>query len=102
MPLFALLTRLSPDALVDPQSVLGLDEEVSQSVKAECPDVKWVANYAVLGPCDYLDIFDAPDADTAAKVALIVRSRGHGTTETWVLTPWTRFKSMIGTKRQAA
>jgi uncharacterized protein with GYD domain len=56
--------------------------------------VKWLANYAVLGPCDYLDIFEAPDNDAATKVALLVRSFGHATTETWVLTPWDRYEGM--------
>ena len=45
----------------------------------------------MLGPCDYLDVFEAPDADTATKVALLVRSLGHATTETWLATPWDRF-----------
>jgi len=37
------------------------------------------------------DIFEAPDSETATKVALIVRSFGHATTETWIATPWDRF-----------
>ncbi|MGE5698810.1 MAG: GYD domain-containing protein [Deltaproteobacteria bacterium] len=37
------------------------------------------------------DIFEAPDGDAATKVALLVRSFGHGVTETWVATPWDRF-----------
>jgi uncharacterized protein with GYD domain len=67
-------TRLSPEALTRPQSVAELNTQVEDRIKKECPTVKWLANYAVLGPCDYLDIFEAPDADTATKVALIVRS----------------------------
>ncbi len=56
--------------------------------------MKWLANYAVFGPCDYLDVFEAPDADAATKVALIVRSFGHATTETWVATQWDRFADL--------
>ena len=67
---------------------------MEERIKKECPGVKWLANYAVLGPCDYLDIFEASDSDTATKVALLVRSFGHGTTETWVATPWDRFTSL--------
>jgi uncharacterized protein with GYD domain len=33
----------------------------------------------------------APDAETATKVSLLVRSFGHATTETWIATPWKRF-----------
>jgi uncharacterized protein with GYD domain len=86
-----MLTRLSPQALTRPESVAELNKEVEDKIKKECSGVKWIANYAVLGPCDYLDIFEAPDADTATKVALLVRSFGHATTETWVATQWDRF-----------
>lgn len=96
MPVYAMLTRLSPEALTRPESVVDLDRTVSTRVKQECPQVKWVANYAVLGPCDYLDVFEAPDAESATKVALIVRSLGHAVTETWLLTPWARFKELAG------
>lgn len=94
MGTFVMLTRLSPEPLKKPEAVAQLNREVEERIKKDCPGVKWVANYAVLGPCDYLDIFDAPDTETATKVALLVRSFGHGTTETWVATPWDRFLSL--------
>jgi uncharacterized protein with GYD domain len=53
--------------------------------------VRWIANCALLGPYDYLDIFEAPDEDSATKVALVVRSLGHAPTEICVATPWERF-----------
>jgi len=86
-----MLTKLSPEALTRPGAVAELNKKVEERVRLECPGVKWIANYAVLGSCDYLDIFDAPDTDTATRVALLVRSFGHATTETWVATPWDRF-----------
>ena len=52
------------------------------------------SSVSVLGPCDYIDIFEAPDPDTATKVALLIRSFGHGTTETWFATPWDRFTEL--------
>ena len=91
MVTYVMLTRLSPQALRRPESVAELNREVEDKIREECSGVKWIANYAVLGPCDYLDIFEAPDADTATKVALLVRSFGHATTETWVATQWDRF-----------
>ena len=91
MAIYIMQTRLSPEALTRPKSVAELNSQVEERIKKECPQVKWLANYAVLGPCDYLDIFEAPDADTATKVALLVRSFGHATTETWMATPWDRF-----------
>ncbi len=94
MVTYVMLTRLSPQALTRPESVAELNREVEDKIKVECSGVKWIANYAVLGPYDYLDIFEAPDADTATKVALLVRSFGHATTETWVATQWDRFLNL--------
>jgi len=91
MATYVMLTRLSPEALARPESVADLNRGVEDRIKQECPSVRWIANYAVLGPCDYLDIFEAPDSETATKVALLVRSFGHATTETWVATQWDRF-----------
>ncbi len=95
MGTYVMLTKLSPEAVAKPQSLTDLNEEIETRIKKECPDVKWVANYAVLGGCDYLDIFDAPDADAATKVSLIIRSFGHATTETWIATKWDRFEKLV-------
>lgn len=94
MATYAMLTRLSPEALKRPESVAQLNKAAEDRIKQECPQVKWIANFAVLGPCDYLDIFEAPDPETATKVALLVRSFGHATTETWIATPWDRFEEL--------
>lgn len=94
MGTYIMLTRLSPDALKRPESVGDLNKKAEERIKKECPGVKWLANYAVLGPCDYVDIFEAPDSEAATKVALLIRSFGHATTETWVATPWDRFLSL--------
>jgi uncharacterized protein with GYD domain len=94
MATYVMLTRLSSEALTAPGAVEELNKKVEDRVRAECPGVKWLANYAVLGPCDYLDLFEAPDTDTATRVALLVRSFGHATTETWVATPWDRFLAL--------
>ncbi len=94
MGTYIMLTRLSTQALTKPGSVAELNKQVEERIKKECPGVKWIANFAVLGPCDYLDIFEAPDSDMATKVALLVRSFGHATTETWVATQWDRFLNL--------
>lgn len=100
MPTYAMLTRLSPEALSRPETVAELNKQVETRIKQACPQVTWLANYAVLRPCDYLDIFEAPDHDTATKVTLFVRSFGHATTETWVVTPWDRFLPLAQGLRQ--
>lgn len=91
MPTYVMLTKLAPEALNRPEAVTELNKQVEDRIRQECPTVKWIGNYAILGACDYLDIFEALDADTATKVCLLVRSFGHATTETWLATPWDRF-----------
>jgi uncharacterized protein with GYD domain len=91
MPTYAMLTKLAPEALTRPETVTELNKQVEDRIRRDCPSVKWIANFAILGACDYLDIFEAPDSETATKVCLLVRSFGHATTETWLATPWDRF-----------
>jgi uncharacterized protein with GYD domain len=95
MATYAMLTRLSPDAIPDPNVIDQLGQQVVDRLNAECPEAKWIASYAVLGPYDYLDLFEAPDNETASKVAVIVRTFGHATTETWPVTPWERFRDVV-------
>src|SRR3972149_6280047 len=95
MATFVMLSRLSPEALKSPADLKKLEKTVSARVRAESPQVKWIANSAILGPTDYLDIFEAPDETVAAKVVMIIRSFGHATTETWTAMPRARFGVVI-------
>jgi uncharacterized protein with GYD domain len=89
------LTRLTPETVKTPRELKRLEKAVSEAIRRECPKVKWLANYAILGPHDYLDTFEAPDETVAAKVVVIIRSFGHAETETWTALPWERFESSI-------
>lgn len=95
MPTFIMLTRVTPEALRSPQGVEVLERVAMTAVRAECPGVEWVASYALLGPYDYLDIFRAPDIETATKVATLVRIAGHAHTEVWAATEWARYKEIV-------
>ena len=95
MQTFVMITRLSPDALSSPRSLEELERKAMEHIRSECPNVEWVHNFAILGPCDYLDIFRAPDTDTAMKVATIIRTFAHAHTEIWTATEWERYKEMI-------
>lgn len=95
MATFIMLTRLSHKAMKSPQSIENLSDEIAEYIRRECPEVEWKANYAILGPADYLDIFTAPDNTAATKVAAIIRTFGHATTEIWAATEWQEFVQLV-------
>jgi uncharacterized protein with GYD domain len=95
MPTFVMLTRLTPEVVKTPADLKRLEKAVAERIRRDCPDVTWRGSYAILGPCDYLDLFEAPNEDGAAKVVMIVRSFGHASTETWTAVPWDRFEKLI-------
>jgi uncharacterized protein with GYD domain len=92
---FIMLTRLAPEALSSPSNLEALEKKATEHIRKECPGVDWLHNYAVLGPCDYLDIFTAPDLETALRVATIIRTYGHATTEIWTATEWQKYKEIV-------
>lgn len=95
MQTFILLTRLSPEALKSPASMEDFEKRAVQHIEQECPDVKWLQSYALMGPYDYLDIFTAPDANAALKVSAIIRTFGRAHSEVWGATDWNSFKAII-------
>ena len=95
MATFIMLTRLSHEGLKSPGTLAELSHEVMEQIRKNCPAVAWKASYVVLGPADYLDIFTAPDIESATKVATIVRTFGHATTEVWAATKWEKFTGLV-------
>jgi len=95
MPTFVLLTRLAPEAVPSPHSYELLERRAMNAVRDECPQVEWLESYAVLGPYDYLDLFRAPDIETATRVATLIRVAGHAQTETWPAVEWPKFKEIV-------
>jgi uncharacterized protein with GYD domain len=96
MGTYVLLTKVAAERMGTVEKLHELDETVRAKVTEHCPSVKWLASYALLGPYDYMDILDAPDDGTANEVALIVRSFGYATTETWTAVPRDRLKRSAG------
>lgn len=92
---FVMLTRLAPTALRSPASFEELESACMQQIRTKCPQVEWVQNYAIMGACDYLDIFRAPDHETALQVCTIIRSFGHASTEIWSATEWDKYKELL-------
>ena len=57
----------------------------------KCPEVYFLAHYALLGPYDFLDIYEAPNEEIAAKVSLISLQNGAFQAESWSAIPYKRF-----------
>jgi uncharacterized protein with GYD domain len=92
---YIMLTKLAHGALKNPGELETIEKQIMDRVAGQCPEVKWVTSYAILGPYDYLDVFEAPDLETAMQVSTIIRTYGHAQTEIWGAAPWDRFKDMI-------
>jgi len=91
MPTFVLMTKLGAEVMTDPRGRKIVGKEWKKRVNALCPDVKWVAHYALLGQYDFMDIYEAPDDATAHKVSLLSRACGALTAESWTALPYDNF-----------
>ncbi len=95
MATYVILSRFSPEAFANPKDFLKLAEEVSSKIKKDCPGIRWKDSYATLGRFDVVDIVESEDPKQIEKVAMIIRSYGHSTTETLVGTPWKAFLASL-------
>ncbi len=96
MPQFVLMTKLSPELMSDPRGRRAVGKEWLKTVATHCPEVKWLAHYALLGRYDFMDIYEAPDTVTAHKVSHLSRSEGAVEAESWQAMPWDRYVEMLG------
>lgn len=93
MKTFVLMTKITrPDAnLVEVASKLrdraGDARTWLKEIQDKCPHVKFIAHYALLGTWDFMDIYEAPDEETAVKVSLLTRSHGAHVVESWSAIP---------------
>jgi uncharacterized protein with GYD domain len=95
MTTFILLTKVSAERVKEVKDLPRMDQAFERKLMEECPQVKRVASYALLGAYDFLHIFDAPDAIAAAKVALLANEFGPGTTQTLTAIPFDDFSKLI-------
>ena len=83
MPTYVLMTRLAPDCLGDANDRRSKGKDWLDRVNKACPEVKWIAHYALLGQYDFMDLYEAPDDATAHKVSMISREEGAISAESW-------------------
>ncbi len=89
MPIYILATKLQHPDLVKKRKEQG--EKWLKLVREKVPDIKWIAHYAILGPYDFLDIFEVKNEKEAAKVSLLSRSAGATLAESWTAIPYKEF-----------
>ncbi len=95
MATFVLMTKLSPSSLGDATTRESMGRDWLETVKKKCPEVKWIDHYALLGAYDFMDIYEAPDEEVAAKVAAITMSKGAVKAETLPAVPYKRYLEII-------
>ena len=91
MPTFVLMTKLAPAVNREMKNREEIGQEWKKNVDAKCPSVRWLGHWALLGPYDFMDLFEAPDEETAAKVSMISLQRGAIQAESWTAIPYSRF-----------
>jgi len=91
MATYILATKLSPELTKDLKKRAEIGREWIKRVRSNCPKVKFVAHYALLGPYDFLDIYEAPNEEAAAKVSMISLSGGAIAAESWTAIPYKKF-----------
>ncbi len=90
MKTFVLMTKLSPDVTAHLKERGEIGAAWLEHVKRKCPEVKFIAHYALLGSFDTMDIYEAPDEESAAKVSMISRANGAVVAESWMALPYKR------------
>lgn len=93
MPTYIMLTTLSPDGVQTIKNNPGRIKEVNKEVEQLGATVK--AQWATLGQFDFINIIEAPDEQTIARVSLELGSRGSGRYETLMAIPIDDFINAI-------
>ncbi|GIU85177.1 MAG: GYD domain-containing protein [Acidimicrobiales bacterium] len=95
MPVFAMLSTIGPDGAAtlrdNPRRLLEVNRELEEM------GVKVLHQWALLGQWDFLNIIEAPDEATMAKVATVLSARGTLKTQTLVAIPVEEFLSRLQT-----
>ncbi len=99
MPTFIMLTKLTADG----GRTLAANPERVDQVNAEIGEYgcSVVAQYATLGPYDFVTILEAPDAGTVARLSVNLASRGTVDIATMPAIPRAEFIESLLSEREA-
>ena len=93
MPIYLMLTNLTDEGRKTVKEKPERIKEVNKEV--EKMGVKILSQYALLGGYDFMNILEASDNKTIAKVAVELSSRGTLQTTTLVALPVDEFINML-------
>jgi uncharacterized protein with GYD domain len=93
MPTYVLLTTLTPEGVQTVKNNPQRIREVSSEIEQLGATVK--AQWATLGQYDFVNVVEAPDDKTIARVSLELGSRGTAKYETMVAIPVDDFIAAI-------
>ncbi len=93
MKTFIMLSTLSPEGVQTIKNNPSRIKEVNKEIEALGARVK--AQWATLGRFDFVNVIEAPDEATIAKVSLELGSRGTATYETLAAIPIDEFIGSI-------
>ena len=85
MPTYILLTTLTPEGVQTIKNNPARIREVNREV--EQLGAKVTAQWATLGRFDFVNVLEAPDEETIARVSMELGSRGTGRYETLTAIP---------------
>ncbi len=90
MPTFIMLSTLTDDGAetvkANPDRIREVREELERQF-----GIRIMAQYAVLGPYDFINIVEAPDIETAARVSAEMAARGSVKIQTLAAIPVDEF-----------
>ena len=93
MPTFVMLSTLTPEGVQTIKNNPSRIQEVNKEIEQLGATVK--AQWATLGQYDFVNIIEAPDETTMARVSLELGSRGTARYESLVAIPVDDFVSAL-------
>jgi uncharacterized protein with GYD domain len=84
MATFVMLIKMAPELAKNIKSMEEIGKKVGARYREACPEVNVREHLALLGPYDFMDILEAPNEETAFKMASVILASGMASSvETW-------------------